>query len=40
MHCPKVIENISDDMCVEDLTSEGNTVVEVEMLKQKCEEFF
>ena len=33
----KVIENISDDMYVDDLTSGGNTVGEVEILKQKCE---
>ena len=37
---PKVIENISDDMYVDDLTSGGNTVGEVEILKQKCEELF
>ena len=34
---PKVIENISDDMYVEDLTSEGNTVEGVKIPKQKCE---
>lgn len=33
---PKVIENISDDMYVEDLTSRGSTVGEVEIFKQKC----
>ena len=37
---PKVIENISDNMYVDDLTSGGNTVGEVEILKQKCEELF
>ena len=37
---PKEIENISDDMYVDDLTSGGNTVGEVEILKQKCEELF
>ena len=31
-------ENISDSMNVGDLTSGGNTVGEVEILKQKCEE--
>ena len=35
---PKVTENISDDMYVDDLTSGGNTVGEVEILKQKCED--
>ena len=35
---PKVIENISDDMYVDDLTFGGNTLGEVEILKQKCEE--
>ena len=40
MNYPKVIENISDDMYVDDLTSGGNTVGEVEILKQKCEELF
>ena len=37
---PKVIENISDDTYAEDLTFGGNTVGEVEILKQKCEELF
>ena len=37
---PKGIENISDDMYVDDLTSGGNTVEEVKILKQKCEELF
>ena len=37
---PKVIENISDDMYVDNLTSGGNTVGEVEILKQKCEDLF
>ena len=37
---PKVIENISDDMYVDDLTSGGNTVGEIEILKQKCEDLF
>ena len=40
MDYPKVIENISDGMYVDDLTSVGNTVGEVEILKQKCEELF
>ena len=41
MNYPKVIENMSDDIYVEDgLTSGGNTVGEVEILKQKCEELF
>ena len=34
MNYPKVIENISDDMSVDDLTSGGKTVGEVEILKQ------
>ena len=34
---PKVIENISDAMYVDDLTSGGNAVGEVEIFKQKCE---
>ena len=37
---PKVIEDISDDMYVYDLRSGFNTVGEVEILKQKCEELF
>ena len=37
---PKVIENISDDMYVDDLTFEGNTVREGEILKQKCKELY
>ena len=40
MNYPKVIENTSDDMYVDDLTSGGNTVGKVEILKQKCEELF
>ena len=40
MNYPKVIENISDDMYVEDLTFGGNTVGEIEILKQKHEELF
>ena len=40
MDYPKVIENVSDDMYADDLTSGGNTVGEVEILKQKCEELF
>ena len=35
---PKVTENISDNMYVHNLTSGANTVGEVEILKQKCEE--
>ena len=35
MNYPKVTENISDDMYVDDLT-----VGEIEILKQKCEELF
>ena len=38
LNYPKVIEKISGDMYVDDLTSGGNTVGEVEILKQKCEE--
>ena len=34
MHYPKVTETISDDMYVNDLTSLGNTVEEVEIYKQ------
>ena len=37
MSYPKVIENISDDMYVDDLTYGGNTVREVEVFKQKFE---
>ena len=37
---PKVIDNISYDMYLDDSTSGGNTVGEVEILKQKCEELF
>ena len=37
---PKVIENVSDNMYADGLTSGGNTVGEVEILKQKCEELF
>ena len=37
---PEVIENILVDMYVYDLTSGGNTVGEVEILKQKYEELF
>ena len=33
---PKIIENISDDMYVKDLTYRGSTVGEVEIFKQKC----
>ena len=40
MHFPKVIENISDDMYVEDLTSEGNIVVKVELLNRSVKSFF
>ena len=40
MNYPKVIENMSDDMYVEDLTSRGNAIGEAEILKQKCEELF
>ena len=36
----EVTESESDDMYVYDLTSGGNTVDEVEILKQKCEELF
>ena len=39
-HYPKVIENISDDIYIDNLTSGGNTVGEVEIFKQKCEELF
>ena len=35
MNYPKVTENISDDMYVDDLA-----VGEIEILKQKCEELF
>ena len=35
---PKVTENISDNMYVDNLTSGANTVGEAEILKQKCEE--
>ena len=34
------MENISDDIYIDDLTSGGNTVGEVEIFKQKCEELF
>ena len=34
MNYPKVTENISDDMYVNDLTSLGNTVEEIEIHKQ------
>ena len=37
---PKEIGNISNDMYADNLTSGGNTVGEVEILKQKCEELF
>ena len=37
---PKVIENISDDMYVSDLTSGRNIVGELEILKQKCKELY
>ena len=37
---PKVTDNISYDMYLGDSTSGGNTVGEVEILKQKCEELF
>ena len=37
MNYPKVIEKISGDMYVDDLTSGGNTVGEVEIIKQNCE---
>ena len=42
LNYPEVIENISFDMYiyVDDLTSGGNTVDEVEILKQKCEGLF
>ena len=40
MNYPKVIENMSDDIYVDGLTSGGNTVGEVEILKQKWEELF
>ena len=40
MNYPTVIDNISDDMYEDDLTSVGSTVGEVEILKQKCEELF
>ena len=36
----KEIENVSDDMYVDDLTSGSNTVGEAEILKQKCKESF
>ena len=36
---PKVVENISADMYVDDLTSTDDTG-EAEILKQKCEELF
>ena len=39
-NCPIVIENTSDDMYVDDLISVGNTVGEVEILTQKCQELF
>ena len=38
MNYPKVTENVSDDMYVDGITSWGNTVEEVEIVKQKCEE--
>ena len=40
MNYPGVIENISDGVYVDDLTSGDNTVGEVEILKQKFEELF
>ena len=40
MNYPKLTENISYDMYVDDLTSGVNAVGEVETLKQKCEELF
>ena len=40
MNYPKDIENISGDMYIDDLASGGNTVEEVEILKQKCKELF
>ena len=40
MNYPRVFENISDDMYVNDLTSWGNIVREVEIPKQKDEELF
>ena len=36
----KVIDNTSDDMYRENLTSGGNIVAKVEILKKKCEELF
>ena len=35
---PKVIEDISDDMYVDDLTPGGNRVREIEILKENSEE--
>ena len=40
MNFPKVNEKISNDMCLDDLISVGNTVVEEEILKRECENFF
>ena len=37
---PKEIGNISNDMYADNLTSGDNTVGEVGILKQKCEELF
>ena len=40
MNFPKVNEKISNDMCLDDLISVGNTVVEEEILERECENFF
>lgn len=40
MNYPNVTEKIPDDKCVNDLTSGINTVGEVQILTQKCEELF
>ena len=40
LNYPKVTENISDDMYVDDLASGGNTDGKVEVVKQKFEELF
>ena len=40
MNYAKVIEKILDEMYRDNLASGGNTVGEVEILKQKCEELF
>ena len=40
MNYLKAIENISDVMYVDNLTSGGNPVGQVVIFKQKCEELF